>query len=101
MTQHFIVIDAILFDLENTLVENKSYRPILDRAMYQLIAEKEQCTFEKAKQLFIERRDLYPTTTKTVESFGIEKKEFHEALESVELRHQVQLINGVTSTLRN
>lgn len=100
ITEPSTLIKAIIFDLEDTLVKRESYRAILDRAMYQLIAEKEGYTCNKAKEIFTERRDLYPTTTRTVESFGIEKSEFHETLDSIELEHQVQLINGATSILK-
>lgn len=79
------MIEAIIFDLEDTLIDTSSYRQRLDMAMYELIARELGCDLDSAQKLFENRRKSFPTTTATVENLGIEKELFHKTLENVSL----------------
>jgi FMN phosphatase YigB (HAD superfamily) len=93
------MIKAVLFDLENTLVQRQSYFDVVERALLNAISRGRDCTMLEADLLFHSRRKQFSTTTATLESLGIPKSVFQTRLNKIQFKRPVQLTDGALHAL--
>jgi putative hydrolase of the HAD superfamily len=73
---------CILFDLDGTLYNSSAYFQMMEEEIAELVSEQLSINYENARLLLSERRKKLGTLTKSLESLGIDRVIFFEALAS-------------------
>jgi len=97
-------VRCVLFDLDGTLYDSPEYSECLEAEIVRFVSEKLALDEGKTKELLDQRRKQLGTLTRTIQSLGIDRNAFFDAMAArIEPSHHIPvdpMVRSVLETLR-